>query len=715
MRENSIRKIAAVLLSTVFVLVFLGPTVSHADTDMKTVRVGWYESPFNIIDENGRRSGYAYEYQRKISAYTGWTYEYVEGTWSDLLKMLENGEIDLLSDVSYTKERSEKILYSSLPMGHETYYIYKDSLNSEINADDLSTLIGKRIGVTKSSIQTGLYREWADQRGINTQLIELDISDNDSILMLLNGELDAFVSLDSYGDVERMIPVAMIGSSDFYFAVSNSRPDLLTELDSALLSIQGENRNYADYLFDKYLDNSGAELYLSTEELEWLSDHGPIRVGYQDNYLAFCARDPATGKLTGALSDYLENASTGIKNATIEFETICYPTAEAAMTALKNGEIDCMFPANLTIYDSEQMGVVMSPTMMSTEMLAVVRASEQHSFFEKEQITVAVNAGNPNYDLFLNEQFPDWDSEHYLDTPTCLQAVADGKADCVIVSNYRYNNISELCNKLKLTTVSTGVDMDYCFAIKEGNTTLYSIMTKATGVVPSSVTHSALNFYATEDTRVTFGELIRNNLGIIMSVVSAVLLLLLILSVRNVRLIRKTNQGKKQIKDLNQRVNYDALTSVRNKGAFTEYIDNVQCRISGGETLSVAVAIFDCNDLKKINDQYGHEKGDEYIKNACHFICTTFRRSAVFRIGGDEFAAVLMNEDYINRDNLIDIFTNEQEAISAAASDPWNQLHIAIGLALFTPESDETLNDTIKRADELMYENKRIWKEARKK
>lgn len=260
MRENSIRKIAAVILSTVFVLVFLGPTVSHADTDTKTVRVGWYESPFNIIDENGRRSGYAYEYQRKISAYTGWTYEYVEGTWSDLLKMLENGEIDLLSDVSYTKERSEKILYSSLPMGHETYYIYKDSLNSEINADDLSTLIGKRIGVTKSSIQTGLYREWADQRGINTQLIELDISDNDSILMLLNGELDAFVSLDSYGDVERMIPVAMIGSSDFYFAVSNSRPDLLTELDSALLSIQGENRNYADYLFDKYLDNSGAEL-----------------------------------------------------------------------------------------------------------------------------------------------------------------------------------------------------------------------------------------------------------------------------------------------------------------------------------------------------------------------------------------------------------------------------------------------------------------------
>lgn len=714
MRRFNMRKTAALILSAVFVMAFWGQSVLYADTNVKTVRVGWYESPFNNIDETGRRSGYAYEYQRKIAAYTGWTYEYVEGTWTDLFGMLERGEIDMLSDVSYTKERAEKFLYPSIPMGKENYFIYKDSTNPDISAEDLTTLNGKRIGVTRNSIQTGIFRDWAEKRGITTDLIELDISDNDSIKMLLNGELDAFVSLDSYGDVELMTPIATIGSSDFYFAISTSRVDLLNELEPALLAIQAEDPYYSEHLYDKYLDNSGAERYLSADELVWLADHGKIRVGYQDNYLAFCASDPVTGELTGALKDYLDYASKEINNADLEFETIAYPTAEVAMAALKNGEIDCMFPANLTAYDAEQMGVVMSHSMMSTEMLAVVRVSDQHSFYQQDKITVAVNAGNPNYDLFLKEQFPDWDSVHFIDTPTCLQAVADGKADCVIVSNYRYNNISELCDKLKLTTVSTDVDMDYCFAIKDGNTTLYAIMTKATSLVPESVAHSALNFYATEDSKVTFGELVRDNLGIIMSVVSAVLLLFLILSVRNVKLMRKTIKGKKQLKDLNQRVNYDALTSVRNKGAFTEYIDNVQSRISNGESFGVAVGIFDCNDLKKINDMYGHEKGDEYIKNACHFICTTFRRSAVFRIGGDEFAAVLMNEDFANRDNLTDIFTNEQEAISASASDPWNQLHIAMGLAIFSSDSDGSLNDTIKRADELMYENKRIWKESQK-
>ena len=709
MRRNNITRTFAAIFSMILAVAFIGSRVSYADS--KTVRVGWYESPFNIIDENGRRSGYAYEYQRKIAAYTGWQYEYVEGTWTDLLGMLERGEIDMLSDVSYTKERAEKFLYPSVPMGQENYYIYKDSTNPDISSDNLSTLNGKRIGVTKNSIQTGIYRDWAEKRGIDAELIELDISDNDSIKMLLNGELDAFVSLDSYGDVEHMTPVATIGSSDFYFAVSSSRTDLLNELEPALLAIQAEDHYYTEHLYDKYLDNSGAERYLSTDELAWLSEHGKIRVGYQDNYLAFCAKDPATGKLTGALSDYLDYASNGINNAQLEFEPIAYPTAEDAMTALKNGEIDCMFPANLTVYDSERMGVEMSQAMMSTEMLAVVRAADQHSFFQKDKITVAVNAGNPNYDLFLKEQFPDWGSAHYTDTPTCLHAVANGEADCVIISNYRYSNIADICDQFKLATVSTGVVMDYHFAIKDGNTVLYSIMTKATGVVPASVAHSALNFYSTEDTKVTFIEFIRSNLGIIMSVVSAVLLVFLLLSIRNVRLMRKAQQGKKQISELNHRVNYDALTSVRNKGAFTEYVGNVQTRISGGEPVNVAVCIFDCNDLKKINDRYGHEKGDEYIKNACHFICTTFRRSAVFRIGGDEFAAILMNDDFANKDSLVDVFVNQQEEISASVSDPWNQLHIAIGLAVYTPDTDGSIEDTIERADQLMYENKRIWKD----
>ena len=90
---NRIRRIALLLLCMTVTLSFRGPLPVHCEDARKTVRVGWYDSSFNTVDQFGRRSGYGYEYQLKIAAYTGWTFEYISGSWSTLLEMLQNGEI----------------------------------------------------------------------------------------------------------------------------------------------------------------------------------------------------------------------------------------------------------------------------------------------------------------------------------------------------------------------------------------------------------------------------------------------------------------------------------------------------------------------------------------------------------------------------------------------------------------------------------------------
>ena len=108
------------LFSTIFIIMImiaLVPVTVSANEPSKNVRVGWYESPFNSMDETGRRSGYAYEYQMKIAAYTGWEYTYVSGSWSELMQLLVEGKIDLMSDVSYTEERAKDMLFADLPMG----------------------------------------------------------------------------------------------------------------------------------------------------------------------------------------------------------------------------------------------------------------------------------------------------------------------------------------------------------------------------------------------------------------------------------------------------------------------------------------------------------------------------------------------------------------------------------------------------------------------
>ena len=712
-QTNKALRIAALLLVLALTASLLAGA-AHAQTERKTVRVGWHEVPFFITDQYGRRSGYSYEYQRKLAAYTGWEYEYVEGNWSELLQMLKDGEIDLLSDVSYLEERAENMLYASLPMGTEAYYLFVAPDNTDVSADDYSTLNGKRVGVTRGSIQKEQFLAWAAMHGIEVELVELALTTEES-MRLLGTELDAFVTMDIYGDSDTAVPVCKVGSSDFYFVVSKSRPDLLGELNAAMNCIQDENKYYNQQLHEKYLHSAETNLFLNANEKAWLLEHGKIRVGYQDNYLAFCAADPKTGELTGALKDYLDFAAGALENAHIDFETTVYPTAAAALEALQKGELDCVFPANLTANDAEELGVVMTPALMRTEMDAVVRASDQKEFIRKQDVVVAVNEGNTNYDMFLADHYPGWQRAYYKDTPTGLEAVAAGEADCVIISNYRFSNISKLCEKLHLATVYTGVDMDYYFAVRAGETELYSILTRVNAAVPDATVHTALTYYSTEDVKTSFTDLIRDNIFLVLAAIAAVLLVILVLLLRSIKAERVLLEEERLVRDLNRRVFVDALTSVRNKAGFDEYTGQLQAKLDEDPKLEFAIGVFDCDDLKTINDQNGHDKGNVYLQTASRLICRVFQHSPVFRIGGDEFAVVLQNEDFQNRDELVRQFDARREEICAAAESKWDEVRVALGIAVYDPEKDGSVSDTVRRADKIMYENKRRGKEQKKR
>jgi len=164
---------------------------------------------------------------------------------------------------------------------------------------------------------------------------------------------------------------------------------------------------------------------------------------------------------------------------------------------------------------------------------------------------------------------------------------------------------------------------------------------------------------------------------------------------------------KEHITNLNDLAYADALTSVRNKGAFDIYQANMQKRLDDDGRLSFAICVFDCNNLKQINDQYGHDKGDIYLKTSCRLICDVFDHSPVFRTGGDEFVAILENVDYRDRDELIARFDMLSHEISEAASNPWDAVNTARGIAVYDPESDSFVEDVTRRADKAMYEDKR--------
>lgn len=122
--------------------------------------------------------------------------------------------------------------------------------------------------------------------------------------------------------------------------------------------------------------------------------------------------------------------------------------------------------------------------------------------------------------------------------------------------------------------------------------------------------------------------------------------------------------------------------------------------------LEFAVCMFDCNDLKAVNDENGHDKGDIYLRETAAIICEVYRHSPVFRVGGDEFAALLLNRDFENRDELMRLFDRKCAEKRRDAELAWEKVSVARGMAVYDPEEDKSVNDVVRRADKLMYENK---------
>ena len=153
----------------------------------------------------------------------------------------------------------------------------------------------------------------------------------------------------------------------------------------------------------------------------------------------------------------------------------------------------------------------------------------------------------------------------------------------------------------------------------------------------------------------------------------------------------------------------DSLTGVKNKHSYLETESLAEQNIAEGTLKEFGIVVFDLNGLKEINDTKGHDSGDQYIKAACSLICSQFKHSPVFRIGGDEFVAILEGEDYKNHQRLIDEFEfliekNQHE----------NKVVISEGYAQFIPENKESFIDVFERADKKMYERKRTLKELAK-
>ena len=153
--------------------------------------------------------------------------------------------------------------------------------------------------------------------------------------------------------------------------------------------------------------------------------------------------------------------------------------------------------------------------------------------------------------------------------------------------------------------------------------------------------------------------------------------------------------------------NQDSLTGVKSKHAYTREEHDIDQAIAKGTQKPFALVVCDLNDLKLINDTYGHAMGDKFIKSACTVVCDVFKHSPVYRIGGDEFVAILQGSDYEARDKLMELLEQHNDQ----CRDMGGGVSIAGGIAVYDPEEDTSLASVFARADSAMYDDKKRLKD----
>ncbi|PWJ63039.1 MULTISPECIES: transporter substrate-binding domain-containing protein [unclassified Fibrobacter] len=532
---------------------------AFAAEESQVVRVGWFDGPYNVKNRE-RRSGYGYEFQQKIAAYTGWTYEYVEDSWPNLFNMLLDGEIDLLADVSYTEDRVDKILYSALPMGEEEYHAFVREGRLLSSPDKFLSSPGRKFAVNKGSVQKSILENWASKNNLEIKIQESIVSESLNAELLNHGAFDVFVGMESLGRLYKIVPIKKIGFSKTYFAVNKKRPDLLFSLDSAMDIISAENRYYLQQLYERYFSNANSMTFLSDSEKKWLEKHERIRVGYKENFLPYSATDPKTGRANGVLGDFLTNVRDCFRDANVWFETVPYSDIGEAVNDLKQGKLDCVFPLTMSLYEIEKQNLLISNKILDAEMFAVLRQADYDKFTIKDSVRVAFNQGNISYGELLKDRFPHWKVVPFNNVDECLKAVRDKRADVFLINSHRMSRHYRTFLNHGLSAVATGVSMDVAFVMNRENSPLLSIINKAKSFVSDASIESYVFANSMTDSKVSFANILQDHAFLSIGILLLVIVVAVVLLLKSVKMERAAVAAQKAKSDFLSRMSHDIRT-----------------------------------------------------------------------------------------------------------------------------------------------------------
>ena len=547
--QTLMRKSICAVLSLLLLLSAVLPVKAAAETaPAKVVRVGSFEDTFNYCNEKGARKGYGYELLETLSGYTGWQFEYVTCDWSDCFEKLENGEIDIMGGISYTENRAEEMLFSDEPMGEEKYYLYADLSRADISASDFKILDGKKIGVVMGTEPEVMLTEWEEKHGIKTE--HVNISNNEDVKQkLANHEIDCFVSLEeSYWAELGISTITRVGKSSIYYVLNKDCPDLKEELDNAMHALDEEAPFYTADLCKKYFSLDYKPI-LTGEEKAWLKEHGAIRMGFLTSDRGVSTYDPATGEITGTITDYIQFAADCLGNQELEFQLVGYDDKEAELNALKSGEIDMIFHFDQSPNLAEEYRLARTNTTWTANMMVV---TNKQLFIENQVNRVAVPRNKISLTRYIAFYYPQWEIVDCDTQEDAIKLVKDGQADCFVTG---VSSEEKYSKNHGFYSVPLPNPANSCFAVKSGNRSLLSILNKTLKAMPANMLTSSLAMHKSSARKVTLSDFIKDNFFMVLLVSSIAVAAVLLTILKLLQKARKAEAAAKKAANDTQELN----------------------------------------------------------------------------------------------------------------------------------------------------------------
>ncbi|MBR1919303.1 MAG: transporter substrate-binding domain-containing protein [Spirochaetales bacterium] len=505
------------------------------------VRVGYYEN--EIFQEGAAeglvKSGYAYEYYRKISEYTGWEYEYVYGDFSELYQMLLDRKIDLLAGLAYKSERSELISYPVDIMGKESYYLLKHDDDESTNASP-SSLAGKSIGVLDSAM-ADVLQSFLDRNSVDASVVRF--SDYPYLFSAFDEKKVDILACESNGAYSRENAevLSSFGSSDYYLCVSKDRDDLLQELNEALQLLRTEEPNFQNLLSIRYYSASINARAFSAREKQWMKENSKLRVGYLDDYLPYSDLD-SSGTVTGLVSDLMPKLleELGIRSLSVYY--VEFSSYDEMIEALNSDVIDVAFPVGGGMYYAENSRMYQSNAVTNSAPELVFMGNYSHDSLDH----FAVNSNNRMQFFFVHAHYPESRITFYDSIDECLAAVMHGDVTSTTMNGLRASDILRNRKYRELSSIQLSFDDEMSFGVRIGNEALLKLINRGLNSISDDTIQELSYRYASRLYEYTIVDLALDNLIPILCILFIIGLLMVLL------VIRDNNRTRSEARKLEQ-------------------------------------------------------------------------------------------------------------------------------------------------------------------